>query len=615
MRTLNPRSAVLACAILAACTSATQAAGLNGMLFLHHFDGPAGAGGGDADYAAGVATQQFPLPFGNGGQIVSSPAKFGNSMLRGNGFDVGGRLMYQTANNFNLASGTIDMWINSSTLSTAGDFQGLWGTRAAVGAGDLRFYIYNTGAGRTLGAYMIGDDGTPNRWEVEQPIPSASLTDNVWHHVAWEWDLASGKTATFWDGQVLRNTASFGNVHYTGSTLPTLFSIGENQFGSGTFQGYIDEFRISDVMRYNGTSFTPPTAPYPIGTPTPGWGVDASGNWTDAPNWIGGVPNAPAATATFGAVITAPRTVTLASAVTVGAIRFENANAYAVVGTGTITLSDPVSGLSIVDALGSHSIANPLAVNSSGTIEVTRAQDVLTLSGSMTSIAGVQLSKSGAGTLSLKHARVDSLNVTAGKVTVLPSATAGDSAGTSRVKSLSLASGSTLDLTNNGLVIDYDGASPLTTIKNYVATGAAGTGGIVSSSTASRATAIGFAEATTLPGSPTTFLGQPIDSTSVVMRWTYSGDADLNGTVNFDDLLRLAARYNQAGTWSQGDFNNDGVVNFDDLLKLAANYNAPTLAGDWALAQSAVPEPVAMTALLGTFGALLRAKRQRRPGR
>jgi serralysin len=52
--------------------------------------------------------------------------------------------------------------------------------------------------------------------------------------------------------------------------------------------------------------------------------------------------------------------------------------------------------------------------------------------------------------------------------------------------------------------------------------------------------------------------------------------ADFNedGTVNFDDLLILAANYNQSGrTHAVGDADYSQVVNFDDLLILAAAYN------------------------------------------
>jgi predicted outer membrane repeat protein len=64
------------------------------------------------------------------------------------------------------------------------------------------------------------------------------------------------------------------------------------------------------------------------------------------------------------------------------------------------------------------------------------------------------------------------------------------------------------------------------------------------------------------------------------------GDFNRNRTANFDDLLILAANYNQSGQDNtQGDANYDGVVNFSDLLILATNYNRT-------LASSAAPAPV-----------------------
>jgi ELWxxDGT repeat protein len=58
-----------------------------------------------------------------------------------------------------------------------------------------------------------------------------------------------------------------------------------------------------------------------------------------------------------------------------------------------------------------------------------------------------------------------------------------------------------------------------------------------------------------------------------------AGDANRDRSVNFSDLLILAANYGQSSrTFSQGDFNYDGSVNFTDLLLLASRYNQ-TLAG------------------------------------
>lgn len=52
-----------------------------------------------------------------------------------------------------------------------------------------------------------------------------------------------------------------------------------------------------------------------------------------------------------------------------------------------------------------------------------------------------------------------------------------------------------------------------------------------------------------------------------------AGDATRDGTVNFDDLLRVAQSYGQTGkTFSQGDFNYDSKVDFLDLLTLAQRF-------------------------------------------
>ena len=53
------------------------------------------------------------------------------------------------------------------------------------------------------------------------------------------------------------------------------------------------------------------------------------------------------------------------------------------------------------------------------------------------------------------------------------------------------------------------------------------------------------------------------------------GDANLDGKVNFDDLLILAQHFGKTGaTLSDGDFNGDGTVGFDDLLILAQNFDS-----------------------------------------
>ena len=73
------------------------------------------------------------------------------------------------------------------------------------------------------------------------------------------------------------------------------------------------------------------------------------------------------------------------------------------------------------------------------------------------------------------------------------------------------------------------------------------------------------------------------------------GDANLDGTVNAQDLNSLALNWQEnVDPWSQGDFNTDGFVDASDLNALALNWqeSIPT-----AVAGAAVPEPNSLTIL------------------
>jgi hypothetical protein len=124
-----------------------------------------------------------------------------------------------------------------------------------------------------------------------------------------------------------------------------------------------------------------------------------------------------------------------------------------------------------------------------------------------------------------------------------------------------------------------------------------------------------------------TYLGAPVDGSSVIARYTLLGDATLDGLVDFNDLVKLAQSYNTTVSattgswWYNGDFTYDGVVDFNDLVKLAQNYNtalpAAPVAGasagfeaDLARAFASVPEPSATILMLGVAG--LAAGRRRR---
>jgi hypothetical protein len=105
------------------------------------------------------------------------------------------------------------------------------------------------------------------------------------------------------------------------------------------------------------------------------------------------------------------------------------------------------------------------------------------------------------------------------------------------------------------------------------------------------------------------------------------GDANHDGTVDFNDLVKLAQHYNGATDpndyWAGGDFNGDNVVDFQDLVALAQHYNLSDITdGDridlpyvpfdlGGAAAASAPEPAALT-VLGLGFVLVSGRRVRR---
>jgi hypothetical protein len=616
------------------------AAGIGGTIFLNHFDTPNAdpnfaGNAADADYAAGnAAIFTQPPPFSNapGGVIASSPAKFAKSMFRSGVYDtgsgtanVGGLVLYEMADNFNLQRGTIDMWIDSGTLSTDSQFRGLFGTYVGSTApGDIRMYMYNAGGVRTLGAYMIDNNGAAQHWETEGAIPVGSLSDNTWHHVAWEWDLSLHQSAIYWDGSKLAGGATNGKtIQYAGTPSASYFHVGAGQAGSGLFPGYMDEFRISDVMRYNGASFTPPTGPYVLAAPGSIWMTNGDGLWTDPSNWSATVPQTAGSSAVFSSSITAPHTITLDAPITIGHLQFDNANRYTIAGTATNNLTFQVASgtADITLTSGSHSITAPISLTSStnivgpgnlttGSITNLANLDVQTnvTAGNIDGAGGNVTVESGS-TLSANRVRQNGLTVNG----TLAISVGRSNSKTSVVSSLTIGGGATLDLADNDLIIDYTGESPLTGVRAALASGYAGGAwngaGIASSVAAanlsSHRTALGYGEASALGiGS---FSGQSVDLTAIVVRYTLAGDANLDGAVNSQDFTALAAHFNSgSGGWIAGDFNYDEKVNALDFNAVASNFgsNLPSVA-----LGSLIPEPMMLAPAIVALGAQGRRRR------
>jgi hypothetical protein len=186
-------------------------------------------------------------------------------------------------------------------------------------------------------------------------------------------------------------------------------------------------------------------------------------------------------------------------------------------------------------------------------------------------------------------------------------------------------------LNANGLVVDVPAgseAATIQTVREAIASGynggAWGGPGITSANASLDPSGHGVGYAISSGGS---FLGMPVDDSSIVIRYTLLGDATVDGTVDFNDLVKLAQNYNVTDgtrTWDTGDFTYDGNVDFNDLVKLAQNYNismpaAGSIPGataafetDLGRAFAAVPEPGTLGLFAACGLASLTRRRRRR---
>ncbi|HJS08343.1 MAG TPA: ELWxxDGT repeat protein, partial [Pirellulales bacterium] len=181
-----------------------------------------------------------------------------------------------------------------------------------------------------------------------------------------------------------------------------------------------------------------------------------------------------------------------------------------------------------------------------------------------------------------RGAAADELHVTSGRLRLGGSV--------SVVASLTISADAAIDVADGALIVDYAATSPVTTVREKILSGRGGAGfgapwdgtGIMSS-TAAAANAVepetwsvGYAENAALPLGPyTIFRGVPVDETSVLIAYTPTGDANLDGVVNDDDVTIIGATYAPSvpqPQWALGDFEYNGFVDDDDVTLLGAFY-------------------------------------------
>jgi hypothetical protein len=71
----------------------------------------------------------------------------------------------------------------------------------------------------------------------------------------------------------------------------------------------------------------------------------------------------------------------------------------------------------------------------------------------------------------------------------------------------------------------------------------------------------------------TTWNGRTVDATSVIVKYTYMGDIDLNGEINGDDYFFIDSNIVNSGAvfgYLAGDIDLDGDIDGDDYFWLDA---------------------------------------------
>jgi hypothetical protein len=169
---------------------------------------------------------------------------------------------------------TIEFWLkalpgdNAAPACFPGEDNWIYGNvvidRDVYFAGDYGDYGISLADGRIVFGINNGSEGTTL-------CGQTNITDGRWHHIAVTRSASDGSLAIFIDGRLdARGEGPTGDVSYrdgraTQYPADPFLVIGAEKHDAGpeypSFRGWLDDVRISRIIRYHG-AFTPPTAPF-----------------------------------------------------------------------------------------------------------------------------------------------------------------------------------------------------------------------------------------------------------------------------------------------------------------------------------------------------------------
>ncbi|MFI5378330.1 MAG: NF038122 family metalloprotease [Tepidisphaerales bacterium] len=278
--------------------------------------------------------------------------------------------------------------------------------------------------------------------------------------------------------------------------------------------------------------------------------------------------------------------------------------------SGTLTVGNSFTNTGTARLGGvQHWAAGSVLSNAGGTL--TLASDT----GSAT-VAGPALIVSGGAAYLQTVQHLSDLNISGGAVSVSggqPLITHG----------LAVSGAGRLDLGTSDMILFYGGDSPLASVESLVATGRiySSVSGLV------RPTTIAVLDNTRLHMAD--WCGEPLSGVSgdfreLILKMTYVGDTNLDGTVTQADLQNVVAHLNQPGTWIDGDVDQDGRITLADYNLVYLNLGAgdggrggPSLLSadafqsvNTSLNMVVIPEPAELPLLAGCLVVLWRRRRR-----
>lgn len=181
--------------------------------------------------------------------------------------------------------------------------------------------------------------------------------------------------------------------------------------------------------------------------------------------------------------------------------------------------------------------------------------------------------------------RIKSLSLTGGATATLTSLGGARTASNHRVLRVqnglpTIDTNSQLDLTDNDLIIDYSGDSPISQVEAMVRSGYNNGNWLGNRITSSAAASdpnfhLGVADNESLPAPFELFAGQNVDLSTILIKFTHRVDLNLDGLMSDADAINFSTNFEIGAPafWSIGDLNMDGVFSDDDSILFGTYYD------------------------------------------